>query len=83
MPNLYGDIVSDLAAGLIGGLGVTPRYSIRVFRIAFLHALIERVVFFSSSGNIGIGGVSMFEAVHGTAPDIAGQDKVRSCDVML
>ena len=28
------------------------------------------------SGNIGIGGVAMFEAVHGTAPDIAGQDKV-------
>ncbi len=31
---------------------------------------------FIRSGNIGIGGVAMFEAVHGTAPDIAGQDKV-------
>ncbi|CAH8630966.1 unnamed protein product [Heterobilharzia americana] len=49
MPNLYGDILSDLAAGLIGGLGVTP------------------------SGNIGETG-AIFESVHGTAPDIAGQD---------
>ncbi|VDP55601.1 unnamed protein product [Schistosoma curassoni] len=50
MPNLYGDILSDLAAGLIGGLGVTP------------------------SGNIGETG-AIFESVHGTAPDIAGQDR--------
>ncbi|EUB55126.1 putative isocitrate dehydrogenase [NAD] subunit alpha, mitochondrial [Echinococcus granulosus] len=50
MPNLYGDIVSDLAAGLVGGLGVTP------------------------SGNIGQQG-ALFESVHGTAPDIAGQDR--------
>merc|ERR1712045_190539 len=51
MPNLYGDILSDLCAGLIGGLGLTP------------------------SGNVGEGG-AIFEAVHGTAPDIAGQDKL-------
>ncbi|KAF9170558.1 NAD-dependent isocitrate dehydrogenase [Mortierella sp. AD011] len=50
MPNLYGDILSDMSAGLIGGLGLTP------------------------SGNIGRD-ASIFEAVHGTAPDIAGQDK--------
>ncbi|VDO07726.1 unnamed protein product [Rodentolepis nana] len=50
MPNLYGDILSDLCAGLVGGLGVTP------------------------SGNIGQQG-AIFESVHGTAPDIAGQDK--------
>ncbi|VDM17852.1 unnamed protein product [Hydatigera taeniaeformis] len=50
MPNLYGDILSDLAAGLVGGLGVTP------------------------SGNIGQQG-ALFESVHGTAPNIAGQDK--------
>ncbi|HTU33955.1 MAG TPA: isocitrate dehydrogenase (NAD(+)) [Candidatus Acidoferrum sp.] len=48
LPNLYGDIVSDLAAGLVGGLGVVP------------------------SGNIGEH-ASVFEAVHGTAPDIAGK----------
>lgn len=48
MPNLYGDILSDMCAGLIGGLGLTP------------------------SGNIG-GECSIFEAVHGSAPDIAGQ----------
>jgi isocitrate dehydrogenase (NAD+) len=48
LTNLYGDIMSDLAAGLVGGLGVVP------------------------SGNIG-DGVALFEAVHGTAPDIAGK----------
>jgi isocitrate dehydrogenase (NAD+) len=49
LTNLYGDIVSDLAAGLVGGLGVAP------------------------GANIGPD-CSMFEAVHGTAPDIAGRD---------
>ncbi|EAS31357.3 isocitrate dehydrogenase, NAD-dependent [Coccidioides immitis RS] len=48
MPNLYGDILSDMCAGLIGGLGLTP------------------------SGNIG-NECSIFEAVHGSAPDIAGR----------
>ena len=48
LPNLYGDVVSDLAAGLVGGLGVVP------------------------SGNIGHES-ALFEAVHGTAPDIAGK----------
>ena len=48
LTNLYGDIMSDLAAGLVGGLGVVP------------------------SGNIG-DTVAVFEAVHGTAPDIAGK----------
>ncbi len=49
MPNLYGDIVSDLCSGLIGGLGVLP----------------------SCNRNDEI---AMFEAVHGSAPDIAGQN---------
>lgn len=48
LENLYGDIVSDLAAGLIGGLGLAP------------------------GANIGEQG-AVFEAVHGSAPDIAGQ----------
>ncbi len=48
LPNLQGDIVSDLAAGLVGGLGFAP------------------------SANIGKH-ISIFEAVHGTAPDIAGK----------
>ena len=47
-PNLYGDILSDLAAGLCGGLGLAP------------------------SGSYGEGG-ALFEPVHGSAPDIAGQ----------
>jgi len=59
MPNLYGDILSDLCAGLIGGLGLTP------------------------SGNIGMDGVAVFEAVHGTAPDIAGQDKANPTALLL
>ena len=48
LPNLYGDIVSDLCAGLVGGLGVV------------------------GSANLGTA-VGVFEAVHGSAPDIAGQ----------
>lgn len=48
MPNLYGDIISDLISGLIGGLGLLP------------------------SGNLGKD-YAMFEAVHGSAPDIAGK----------
>ena len=48
LENLYGDIVSDLAAGLVGGLGLVP------------------------GANIGEKG-AVFEAVHGSAPDIAGQ----------
>ena len=47
--NLYGDVISDLCAGLVGGLGVTP------------------------GANFG-DGVAVFEAVHGSAPDIAGQN---------
>ncbi len=49
LPNLYGDIVSDLCAGLVGGLGVTP------------------------GANLG-DELAVFEPVHGSAPDIAGQD---------
>ena len=49
LENLYGDIVSDLAAGLVGGLGVAP------------------------GANLGEG-LAVFEAVHGSAPDIAGRD---------
>ncbi|EEC06101.1 isocitrate dehydrogenase, putative, partial [Ixodes scapularis] len=58
MPNLYGDILSDLCAGLVGGLGVTP------------------------SGNIGSDG-AIFESVHGTAPDIAGQNKANPTALLL
>ncbi|RKO88668.1 hypothetical protein BDK51DRAFT_36230 [Blyttiomyces helicus] len=58
MPNLYGDILSDLGAGLIGGLGLTP------------------------SGNIGKK-ASIFESVHGTAPDIAGKDLANPTALLL
>jgi isocitrate dehydrogenase (NAD+) len=59
LPNLYGDIVSDLCAGLIGGLGLTP------------------------SGNVGAGGLALMEAVHGTAPDIAGKDLANPTALLL
>lgn len=49
--NLFGDILSDLAAGLTGGLGI------------------------AASANVGDGRFGVFEPVHGSAPDIAGQDK--------
>ncbi len=57
LQNLYGDILSDLAAGLVGGLGVVP------------------------GANIG-DGIAVFEAVHGTAPDIAGQNKANPLAVL-
>ncbi len=58
LPNLYGDILSDLCAGLIGGLGVAP------------------------GANIG-DGVAVFEAVHGSAPKYAGQNKVNPTAMIL
>src|ERR1051325_166637 len=58
MENFYGDIVSDLAAGLVGGLGVVP------------------------SANIGEHS-SLFEAVHGTAPDIAGKNQANPTALLL
>jgi len=57
--NLFGDILSDLGAGIAGGLGLT------------------------ASGNIHPGRVSMFEPVHGSAPDIAGQDKANPFAAVL
>ncbi len=59
MENLYGDIISDLCAGLIGGLGLT------------------------SSANIGENGIAMFEAVHGSAPDIAGRNLANPTALIL
>lgn len=57
-PNLYGDILSDLCAGLAGGLGVVP------------------------GANIGAE-CAVFEAVHGTAPDIAGQNSANPVAMLL
>ncbi|GAB3346407.1 isocitrate dehydrogenase [Marilutibacter aestuarii] len=56
--NLFGDILSDLCAGLVGGLGLAP------------------------GANIG-SDAAIFEAVHGTAPDIAGQGKANPCALLL
>ena len=58
LPNLYGDIVSDLCAGLVGGLGLVP------------------------SANLGEK-LALFEAIHGTAPDIAGQQHANPTAVLL
>ena len=57
-PNLYGDIISDLCAGLAGGLGFAP------------------------SANIGEK-VTIYEAVHGSAPDIAGKDQANPTAILL
>jgi len=58
LENYNGDVVSDLCAGLVGGLGVTP------------------------GANIGAD-CAIFEAVHGSAPDIAGQDKANPLALMM
>jgi len=58
LPNLYGDIISDLGAGLVGGLGVAP------------------------GANIGEAG-AVFEAVHGSAPQIAGQNLANPLAMIL
>ncbi|MEQ1908379.1 MAG: isocitrate dehydrogenase (NAD(+)) [Vicinamibacterales bacterium] len=58
MPNLYGDIVSDLCAGLVGGLGVV------------------------GAANLGVD-VAVFEAVHGSAPDIAGKNYANPTALLL
>jgi isocitrate dehydrogenase (NAD+) len=59
LPNLYGDIISDLGAGLVGGLGVVP------------------------AANLGADGIGLFEAVHGSAPDIAGKDVANPTALLL
>ena len=56
--NLFGDIISDLCAGLVGGLGLAP------------------------GANIGVD-AAIFEAVHGSAPDIAGKDVANPCALLL
>jgi isocitrate dehydrogenase (NAD+) len=56
--NLFGDILSDLASGLVGGLGLAP------------------------GANIGYT-ASIFEAVHGSAPDIAGKNIANPCAIVL
>lgn len=58
LPNLYGDIVSDLCAGLIGGLGI------------------------AQGANIGKD-YAVFEPVHGSAPDIAGEDKANPTAMLM
>ncbi len=58
LPNLYGDIVSDLCAGLVGGLGVVP------------------------AANLGVH-AAVFEAVHGSAPDIAGKNVANPTALLL
>jgi isocitrate dehydrogenase (NAD+) len=58
LPNLYGDIVSDLCAGLVGGLGVVP------------------------AANLGTE-IGVFEAVHGSAPDIAGKSIANPMALLL
>lgn len=76
MPNLYGDIISDLCAGLIGGLGLTPRFLLFLEFWAYKsrnHSYRLTSFYIYCSINIGGGGIALAEAVHGSAPDIAGK----------
>ncbi|KAL1340680.1 hypothetical protein HN51_027038 [Arachis hypogaea] len=59
MPNLYCNIISDLCAGLVRGLGLT------------------------ASCKIGEGGIALAEAVHGSAPDIAGKNSANPTALLL
>ncbi|MFO7265288.1 MAG: isocitrate/isopropylmalate dehydrogenase family protein [Limnochordales bacterium] len=58
-PNLYGDILSDLCAGLVGGLGMAPGM------------------------NVGVGGVALFEPVHGSAPAYKGLNRLNPTALIL
>jgi hypothetical protein len=69
MPNLYGDILSDMCAGLIGGLGLTPSGNIGRVRMAHFDC--------EAPSSPRLQDASIFEAVHGSAPDIAGEDDGR------
>ena len=66
MPNLYGDILSDMCAGLIGGLGLTP--SGNIGRVSVIAPTLIYLCYFLLPAQ----DASIFEAVHGSAPDIAG-----------
>jgi isocitrate dehydrogenase (NAD+) len=65
MPNLYGDILSDMCAGLIGGLGLTPSGNIG-------RVCIKRWIMVDGFIDV-LQDASIFEAVHGSAPDIEGK----------
>lgn len=83
MPNLYGDILSDMCAGLVGGLGLTPSGNMGLngalfesviiilnFQVIFLYWWTETKLY-------------PFFQVHGTAPDIAGKDLANPTALLL
>ena len=93
MPNLYGDILSDLCAGLVGGLGLTPSGNIGADGVAIFEAV-------SAHPRVPIAPCLLYQAgygmtewvvivcltcpqVHGTAPDIAGQDRANPTALLL
>ena len=98
MPNLYGDILSDMCAGLVGGLGLTPSGN-----MGLNGALFESVSIYSSYlryqitcsqpfKNVDIASLYLFPClmflplwfqVHGTAPDIAGKDLANPTALLL
>lgn len=82
MPNLYGDIISDLCAGLIGGLGLTPSGNIGASRRR-ARARGGRTTRSQCTTFAGLNGLALMEAVHGTAPDIAGKNKANPTALLL
>jgi isocitrate dehydrogenase (NAD+) len=75
MPNLYGDILSDMCAGLIGGLGLTP--SGNIGKVSSLSSTSR------PNTNSSQKDASIFEAVHGSAPDIAGKGLANPSALLL
>lgn len=84
MPNLYGDILSDMCAGLVGGLGLTPSGNIgsngalfesvsNFYLLVYYFNLMLSLIFKQNE----------FVQVHGTAPDIAGKDLANPTALLL
>ncbi|TAJ16826.1 MAG: isocitrate/isopropylmalate dehydrogenase family protein, partial [Planctomycetota bacterium] len=69
LPNLYGDVLSDLCAGLIGGLGIAPGMNVGAKD--------------ARAGSEGGRGIAIFEATHGSAPKYKGLDKVNPTAMIL
>jgi isocitrate dehydrogenase (NAD+) len=95
MPNLYGDILSDLCAGLVGGLGLTPSGNIGLngalfesvpllsIRKELLHCVNSKIPLLFLTNCDFFFFFFMYIQVHGTAPDIAGQDKANPTALLL
>lgn len=90
MPNLYGDILSDMCAGLVGGLGLTPSGNMGLngalfesvsILIYYSRTNIKIFLYIESASKKNL--ISIYIQVHGTAPDIAGKDLANPTALLL